>query len=74
MRTNPKFWSDGFDIFDDPDFIGSFENDLDESYVDEAQLFLEDQRLAMWQQIERHLSERQTGDDWDDWDDYLAVH
>jgi len=77
MRTNPKFWSDEFEVFDDPDFIVFYEDGLCEPQGDEPNLGLGDRQVAMWQQIEPHLIRRQLGselDDWDYWDEYLAVH
>ena len=77
MRTDSKFSSNGFEIVNDPDCVVSFEDDLDELCIDEAHLVCEDRRLAMWQQIERHLGERQHCADFDEldyWHGYLTAH
>ena len=77
MGTNPKFWSDGFEIVDDPDFNASFEEILDEPCIDEAHLDCDGHRLTSWQQLEARLGDRQLRaelGEWDYWDEYLATH
>ena len=77
MRTNPKFSSDGFEVFDDPDFVVTCEDDLDERCIDDAHADLDDRILSARQRIELFLSERQFRsdlDEWTYWDEYLLVH
>lgn len=74
MSTNPKFWSDEFEVYDDPDFVVSFEDSLDAPQDEEAPSDFEDRKLAPWQRIDRRQSERQLRVELEDWDDYLTAH
>lgn len=76
MRTNPKFWSDEFDVVDDPDFTVFFEDDSEADLAEEP--FDNRQRyMTPWQRLEERLGERQLRadlDEWDYWDETLAAH
>lgn len=77
MRTNPKFWSDGFKIVDDPDSAEFFDNDLEDFCNDDVQTDVNARQLTLWQQLEERLGERQLRadlDDWYHWDEQLAAH
>ena len=77
MRTNPRFWSDGFEIVDDPDFTVFFNDELDETVVDDALSGCELRHQTPRQRLEERLSERQLRDqlgDWDYWDEFPAAH
>ena len=77
MSTNPKFWSDGFEIVDDPDSIVFLEDDLDEPFAEDDQLKHGQRHLTAWQRLEDRLGERRLHaelGDWDYWDEYLVTH
>ncbi|MBT8077789.1 MAG: hypothetical protein KJO31_04395 [Gammaproteobacteria bacterium] len=77
MRTDPKFWSDGFDIVDDPDFSVLFGDDLEDVCIDDAVSDIDARRMTSWQRLEERLDARRLHadlDDWDDWDEFLATH
>lgn len=77
MRTNPRFWSDGFEIVDDPDFTVFFNDELDEPDVEGALLSYEQRHQTPWQRLEERLGEQQLRaqlGDWDYWDEYLVAH
>lgn len=76
MRTNPKLWSDGFEI-DSPDFVEFLENDLDDYGDGDVYLDVDARQLTPWQKLEERLGEQQLRadlGDWDYWDEYLAAH
>ena len=77
MNTNPKFWSDGFEIVDDSGFDNSLGETLGAPCVDETHRDNADRRLTPWQQLEARLGDRQLRcelNEWDYWDEYLAAH
>ena len=77
MRTNPKFWSDAFDVVDDPDLSVIYEDDPEAFVAEDLQFDDRHRNMTPWQRLEERLGEQQLRaelDEWDYWDETLATH